>query len=303
MSVAIPKLRVGDSLRHETLTVYPLFADNRSEVDYRLSDTALADESVLVKEITEGGSVPDLLVENKGDLRVLFLEGEELIGAKQNRILNTSVLVAANTSLKVPVSCVEQGRWRYESRSFGSSGSHSPAKLRSVLKASVSRSVKRSRGHRSDQGEVWKEVEELHASHGVQSCTSALSDAFDSYQPQISAYREKLKYVEGATGVAIVVGDNIVSCDWFDKPATCKAVWDRLLSGVVFDALSSPSDGQSPSVPVVEQFVADAADLAWEKADTVGEGQEYRAESKKGSHASMLLFEESVVHGSVVAAV
>ena len=59
----------------------------------------------------KGGSVPDLLVENRGDVRVLFLEGEELIGAKQNRILNTSVLVAAHTKVKIPVSCVERGRW------------------------------------------------------------------------------------------------------------------------------------------------------------------------------------------------
>jgi len=55
------------------------------------------------------GSVPDLLVDNRGDVRVLFLEGEELIGAKQNRILNTSVLVPAHSKIKIPVSCVEPG--------------------------------------------------------------------------------------------------------------------------------------------------------------------------------------------------
>ena len=110
MSVALPKLRVGDPVRHETLSVFPLFSEPNSNIEYRLSDEALADESLLVEEISEGGSVPDLLVENKGDVRVLFLEGEELVGAKQNRILNTSVLVAAHTKIKIPVSCVEQGR-------------------------------------------------------------------------------------------------------------------------------------------------------------------------------------------------
>ena len=142
MSVALPEIRVGDPLRHESLSVFPLFSATIGDVDYRLSEPALADESLLVEEVDEGGSVPDLLVENKGDVRVLFLEGEELIGAKQNRILNTSVLVAAHSKIKIPVSCVEQGRWRYKSRYFGSSGSHSPSKLRRALKASVSRSVK-----------------------------------------------------------------------------------------------------------------------------------------------------------------
>ena len=42
-----------------------------------------------VEEVSEGGSVPNLFVENKGDIRVLFLEGEQLIGAKQNRVLNS----------------------------------------------------------------------------------------------------------------------------------------------------------------------------------------------------------------------
>ena len=112
MSIAFPSIRIGDPIRHEALTVFPLFSEAISEVQYRLSDVALADESLLVEEVSEGGSVPELLVENKGDERVLFLEGEELVGAKQNRILNTSVLVAAHTKIKIPVSCVEQGRWR-----------------------------------------------------------------------------------------------------------------------------------------------------------------------------------------------
>src|SRR5262249_57967054 len=92
------------------------------------------------------------------DSLVLFLEGEELRGAKQNRVLNASLLAAAKTRTPIPVSCVEHGRWRYASRSFGHGGSHSSSKLRHVLKKSVSESAKAGRGHGSDQGEVWKEV-------------------------------------------------------------------------------------------------------------------------------------------------
>ena len=124
MSVALPTLRVGDPVRYQSLSVFPLFSDGNGGVEYRLADEALADESVAVEEVDESGSVPDLLVENKGDIRVLFLEGEELVVAKQNRILNTSVLVTAHTKTKIPVSRVEQGRWGYRSRYFGSSGSH-----------------------------------------------------------------------------------------------------------------------------------------------------------------------------------
>jgi hypothetical protein len=303
MSVALPNLIVGEPIRHGALSVFPLFSTTVGEVEYRLSDAALSDESLLVEEVSDGGSVPELLVENKGDQRVLFLEGEELVGAKQNRILNTSVLVAAHSKIRIPVSCVEQGRWGYKSRYFGSSGSHSPSSLRRALKSSVSRSVKEKRGHRSDQGEVWQEVACFNASHGVQSGTSAMSDAFDAHQDRIGTFREKLKYVDGATGVAAAIGEKVVAIDLFDKPSTCQKVWDRLLSGVVFDALEAGETNQHVSIADVEQLVSVVGELPWQQAEAVGEGQEYRAESKRGDHASALALEQTVVHGSVVAAV
>ena len=159
MSIAVPHVRVGEPVRCQALSVFPLFDGQQTPVEYLLSDEGIGSGSVTVEEVSEGGSVPNLFVENKGDIRVLFLEGEQLIGAKQNRVLNTSVLIAAKSMVKIPVSCVEQGRWRYRSKHFGSSGSHSPSKLRYFLKSSVSHALKEKMGHRSDQGKVWEEVD------------------------------------------------------------------------------------------------------------------------------------------------
>ena len=303
MTVALPEIRVGDPVRHESLSVFPLFADSSGLVEYRLSESALADESLLVSEVDQQGSVPDLLVENKGDQRVLFLEGEELIGAKQNRILNTSVLVAPHTKIKIPVSCVEQGRWRSTSAFFRSSGSHSPSKLRRALKKSVSDSVMKCASFESNQGEVWKEVASLQASHGVRSATTAMSDTFDSHQSKIDDYREKLQYVKGATGLAVAIGTRVVSIDLFDKQETCEKVWKRMLTGVVFDALEAGKQDKLAEVADVEKLVGTTEDLDWKQSDAVGEGDEYRAESEDGDHASALALEETVIHGSVLASV
>ena len=46
---------------------------------------------------------PSSLVQNPLDEHVLLYDGEELIGAKQNRILNLSVLVAAGSRTAIPV--------------------------------------------------------------------------------------------------------------------------------------------------------------------------------------------------------
>lgn len=303
MAVSLPRLRVGEPLRHESMAVFPLFADHESDVEYRLADEALAAHTALVEEVSEAGSVPNLVVENKGDVRLLFLEGEELVGAKQNRILNTSVLVAAHSRIRIPVSCVEHGRWRYKSRYFSSGGSHSPSSLRRALKASVSQSVHRERGHTSDQGAVWNEVATLNASLGVDSSTSAMADAFGAYEGKIAEFHDRTQYVDGASGMAVAVGGKVVSIDLFDKPETCRKVWKRLLSGLVFDALNSKPPEREATAGDVEQLLAAAGDLPWSPAPVVGEGEEYRAESKAGDHATTLAFGGTVVHGSVVAAV
>ena len=236
----LPEVRVGDPIRHEALTVFPLFSPPDGHVEYLLADEAIAAGSVTVEEVSEGGSVPNLLVSNTGDSRVLFLEGEELRGAKQNRVLNTSVLVAARSKTPIPVSCVEQGRWRYRTPPVRL-GRHRtrPRSCGTYLKESVTRSLKAGRGHASDQGAVWGEVGRQMASLGSSSETAAMADTYEAYQGRLDEFRERLQYVEGATGLAVAVGPKVVAVDLFDKPSTCRKVWDRLLSGVVMDALEA----------------------------------------------------------------
>jgi hypothetical protein len=300
MSVTFPQIRVGEPIRYKALSVFPLFTESNGSVEYLLADEAIRDQLLAVQEVSESGSVPELLVENKGDIRVLFIEGEELIGAKQNRILNTSILVAAKSKTKIPVSCVERGRWGYKSKSFGLSGSHSPSKLRYALKASVTQSLKEDGTRHSDQGEVWHQVGELHAAHSVHSSTHAMSDAFDAHQDRVSEFRDKLKYVEGASGMAVVIGKKVVGCDLFDKPSTCRKVWDRLLSGLVFDALEAKESSEHAETSDIDQLLKTTSHAAWQPTEPIGEGEEYRAELGKGEQASALTFHDSLVHGSVL---
>jgi hypothetical protein len=63
-----------------------------------------------VTVVSEGETVPELKVINKGGRAVLLLDGEELSGAKQSRVLNATNLMAAQTEVIIPVSCTEHGR-------------------------------------------------------------------------------------------------------------------------------------------------------------------------------------------------
>jgi len=297
-----PQVRVGEPIGHEALAVFPLFTESPAGIDYLLSDEAIAGGTVTVEEVSESGSVPTLVVHNQADSQVLFLEGEELRGAKQNRVLNTSVLVAARTRTLIPVSCVERGRWRFRSHQFGSSGSHASSKLRHILKKSVSSSSLAGQGHSSDQGEVWREVGRQMESLGSHSPTAAMADTYETHKDRLAEFQARLHYVEGAAGLAVALGGKIVSLDLFDKPATCQKVWSRLLSGLVLDALEGTPQ-EHPGSATVEQVLASLHDAPWKQTQPAGVGEEYRAETGADRHASALTLDGTVVHASLVTAV
>ncbi|MBY0527291.1 MAG: hypothetical protein K2R98_28100 [Gemmataceae bacterium] len=301
MSFQLPPLHVGQPLTCNSLTIFPLHVEAIKPADYQLADEAIAASTLAVQEVGESGSVPELLVENTGDCRVLFLEGEELRGAKQNRVLNTSILVPAKVKIKVPVSCVEQGRWRYTSKHFGSARTRSPHGLHYAMKSSVTRSLREDSSHRSDQGAVWQEVQKTQTKFGVSSPTAAMSDTYDNLAERMTDYREQLKYPEGAVGVAIAVGRKVVCVDLFDKPATCQKAWERLLSGSIVDALDGTAGEGQADVSAVEQVLNDSRATVWSEASTVGEGQEFRAEFN-GSVGSALMLDGAVVHMNVLTA-
>jgi hypothetical protein len=297
--VAVPSVRVGAPVTHDKLTVFPLYLESPATQNYRLSEEALADGSAVVEEITEGGSVPTLAVDNKGDALVLFVEGQELRGAKQNRVLNTSVLIAAKTKTVLPVSCVEQGRWRYVSKSFSSSEYHSSSKLRGVLKKSVTAAALSGGGHSSDQSAVWGEVSRQMSSVGGASPTMAMTDTMTHHKPYIDRHVAEVAYAEGAAGLAVAVGGKLVSVDLFDAPETCKKVWPRVISGVAMDAMEEQS-AAAVSSDEVTAAVGALQSEAWAPVPAAGAGEEQRSESAKW-HGSVLTLNGSLVHGSLIA--
>ncbi len=134
-------------------------------------DQALNKGTVRVKETSEAGEVPFLSIQNMIDVPILILDGEEVTGGKQDRIVNASIIIPSNTVIKVPVSCVESGRWHYQQRDFQSGNSIFRAKSRAVQKESVTASLRQHGTYYSDQRAVWREVGEILNDLGVSSNT------------------------------------------------------------------------------------------------------------------------------------
>jgi hypothetical protein len=144
---ALAGLRLGAPQVHLNLALFPLIAESDALPRYRLLDEALEQGLARVTEVSAEGRVPELAFENGSADKILLVDGDELVGAKQNRILNLTILVGAGSKVVIPVSCVEQGRWRYRSPEFGSAGRALFAKARARKTAAVTASL-RSHGER-----------------------------------------------------------------------------------------------------------------------------------------------------------
>jgi hypothetical protein len=167
IAAALDVVTISDPIVHGALVVFPLLDGEWADPDWATIDDA--GPGITIDEVSEHGSVPDLRVRNDTDRAVLLVDGEELIGAKQNRVLNTTVLVAARSTVTIPVSCVEQDRWAYRGKRFVSGDASLYASLRAKKAAQVSRSLRARAGHQSDQGEIWRELQRTANAYRVKS--------------------------------------------------------------------------------------------------------------------------------------
>ena len=284
-------IRIGESVSHGALTVVPLLAPVSAEPDW-LTLTEAGDK-VTIEEIGEDGSVPTLRLHNRAEWPVLLLDGEELVGAKQNRVLNTTVLVAAHAAVTIPVSCVEHGRWSYRSRGFVASEHSLYASQRAKKMARVSESLRRGAGHLGDQAEIWEDLAAKATFLHAASPTDAMNDVFVRYEDALRRARETLAPQSGQVGALVYLSGRWLGLDALAAPGLFARAWPRLCSGYAADAL-----GQEPRVglrPDPDRVLALLKSVTAASSPAVGLGAEHRFEGK-AVHGAALVVEDRVAH-------
>jgi hypothetical protein len=159
IATALADVVVGLDSSFERMSVVPLLSrDVKKSIGYITFEAALASGDLKVTEVSDAGHVPELKVINHGKTPVLLLDGEELVGAKQNRVVNLTILVPAMATVVIPVSCVEAGRWNRRSHRFSSSEMlNTPAPALCKVSRSVGRSPCACRSS-SDQHWIWEDI-------------------------------------------------------------------------------------------------------------------------------------------------
>ena len=101
VSEFLKSIKVGEKEHKDGLSIFPLLTDVKSDYDYITLDEALMAGTLKVTEIGSG-TVPEIKVLNSGSKDVFIMDGEELVGARQNRIVNISLIVPAESVINIP---------------------------------------------------------------------------------------------------------------------------------------------------------------------------------------------------------
>ncbi len=302
---ALKHVSIGPPAAWGNLAMFPLTGGGAKEAGYWTLQEALERECSEITEVSEGGSVPELRFVNSGDRPVFLLDGEQLVGAKQNRILNLSILVAGGKTVIIPVSCVEAGRWHHTSRFFSSDLGVHYAEGRARKMSQVSQSMRSSGKRASDQSQVWADIAEKSSRFGVHSSTSAMRDLYAQQEDRLGEYGRRFRALEGQRGAAFAISGKVVGLELFDAADTFTKLLPKLLRSYGLDALDSDGRGRAKSAAActagdVDAFVKRIVAARKEEFLAVGEGRDVRI-SGDGLTGAALAVDGQVVHLSAFA--
>lgn len=298
------RVRVGEPFHRHNLTVFPIL-DEKSPViaDYLPFGTAQKTGMIRVTEISEGGSVPQLAVQTLGASAVLLLDGEELIGARQNRIVNLTILAAAKSTVIIPVSCVERGRWSYQSRDFSESPRTMYPRARAQKMMDVSSSLKRRGMRDADQGAVWADVDLRASELRSHSATGAMGDIYDQHHTSVEDYLHEVVWLEGQVGAAFAIDGFVVGLDVFDSQNIAREYLPKVIRSYALDAIAqgSPraaragSARRKPMEVEVIELLDQVSSADAESFPAVSVGTDVRIDSRELAGAA-LVRDGKVVH-------
>jgi len=292
-----PRYKIADPSISGPLTVFPVINGNSAPDDYILLSEAV-DKGIVKMSEKGGGTVPVILIENRGKAPVLGILGEEYVGAKQNRTLNVSFLAGPGKT-EIPVSCVEAGRWSWRSGSFRR-GSWDSSTLRAMKSSMMFENIVGGAPNKyaSQQGKVWSEVARVAHMTGTSSPSSALSDVYENMHKRLDEIVDGIELPAETRGVVVAGGGRIIGADIFERPDAFGHMWPSLVKSYALDSLEAK--GTPPSLEAADTFLHAPAGSDWVATPSVALGQDVRWEGKRFIAAS-LIWQDRHIHSSVFA--
>ena len=302
IEATLNEVKLGDPQHYRNMSVFPLLFSGKSKLEYSMLGKALNEGHIMITEISENGSVPELKLFNTSESYILLLDGEELEGAKQNRVLNTTLLVPPKSELKVPVSCPEQGRWNQVSAAFQHSGKFLFKRARENKMSSVHQSLKYGQGYQSNQSEVWNDISQLQYKRSIHSPTSAMKDIYDKEKGNLDDFLKAFPLIEGQCGIIVGLGGQVVGLEYLSSSDRYLDVHRQLVESYTMDALVENLSGENPELTLEEsqRFLEQIWSASQETFRSAAAGTDVRLESEHLVGSGLVKGEE-LIHLSAFA--
>jgi hypothetical protein len=290
-------LRLGDPDVHGSLVVFPVFGPEPRAAYVSFAQGRA--RGAAIKELEQRAAVNDLLVLNPTDDAILLYEGEEVLGAQQNRTFDVSVMVGARSQLVVPVSCVEAARWddgRHD-ESFAPAPQAAYPALRAMKNRAARASLVSGVVPRAMQQEVWSEVAEKSERMDVHSHTSAMHDIYDRRRAALDEFLAAIGLHDGQTGALALIGGRPTVLDHVSRPDVFAALHAPLVQGYALDALEISAGGDAPARPgtaTAQSFLRHVLRARVSEHDGIGLGRDLRFAQARVAGAGLVVGDELV---------
>lgn len=267
--------------------------------DYISLSDGMKRKYIEIREIDESGSVNHLTVINNSDFFVFMSDGDILTGLKQNRVLNTSVLIEPNSKTMIPVSCNEAGRWRRTSDTFGNEKISAPVHLRSRKAGFVKENLKFGNLHMADQGKIWKDVSDYQKELNYISDTSNLTEVFESRKIEFEKLADKFNPDKDANGIAIFINKRLLNLEVYNSSKIYEEYFPRLLKGAFMDIYSTKDKdelmSEAEAFYKTNDFLDTYENLNFEIHKGVSAGNEKRFDTSELSGLE-LFYKDKIIH-------
>ena len=150
-------------VKSENCTFVPLQLNNYTDLKLETFGSLSKKRQVEATEIDENGVVNKIKVRNNSSNLLILHDGEIIVGAKQNRTIDKTVILKPKETRNVDVLCVEKGRWSFRNHEFSQHNSKLSPEIR-FSKETVTNYNK--------QNTVWNEIDKMYEENNQYSNTS-----------------------------------------------------------------------------------------------------------------------------------
>ena len=256
---------------HENMAIIPLKTGKTYNVDLLTLEKGIELGLVNVKEC-EHSQVNTLIVENRSVTPLILIDGEEVVGGDQNRIVSETLIIAPKSSMKIPVNCSEQGRWAYKKEFIHSEyiANYNTRRAKEYAR----------RKNHSVQHTVW----------------SSIHESYDNLKKNHNEIVKSFEIVEGQNGVLVIVDGEIIGFEVFLNSDIYRQFHEKIIKSYLIDSKLENSMF-SVNVDEAQNVINNAIDSSFEPKESIGLEESYEFENDNGLGV-ISTYKSEIIHWS-----